>query len=199
MVVEDEGRAEQAEAQRLADLMADAVRRLTAEFHEIHQAKMRDVPFSNKALHVEPVGFRVWEGRFLGVLVAPWFMNLTVLPGPDEDWSALKPGEKERIAFPSGTYEFLHNVRPMAGGYKGCSLFSPMHEFDSQAAAVAVAGAVMPALFDPANRDEGARTDEIRETRETEIAAAEAAAAAPNTEPTRRGVMGAAPREDGDA
>ena len=196
MVMEDPGREDAAEAARLEAAMADAVARLEAEFREIHAAKMRDVPFTNKALSVEAVGFRPWEGRFVGVLVAPWFMNLTILPGPDEDWSDLTPGAKERIDFPSGPYEFLHNVRPTAGGYKGCSLFSPMHEFDSQAAAVAVAGAVIPALFDPANREEGARTEDIRAAREERIAAVEEAQRdAERAAPSRRAVFGAGTRD----
>jgi hypothetical protein len=37
----------------------------------------------------------------------------------------------------------------MVGGYKACSLFSPMSDFNSQVQAVDVARAVMAALFDP--------------------------------------------------
>ena len=199
MVLDDPGREEAAEAARLEAAMAEAVAKLEAEFREIHHAKMRDVPFTNKALHVQAVGFRVWEGRFVGVLIAPWFMNLTLLPGPEEDWSDLVSGAKERIDFPSGPYEFLHNVRPSVGGYKGCSLFSPMHEFDSQDAAVAVAGAVMPALFDPANRDEDAvRSDDIRAAREAELEAAEARSRTP-AEPSRRALLGGGAREADNA
>ena len=87
------------------------------------------------------------EGRPLGVLISPWFMNLVQLPAEGEDWSALVPGAKEVIAFASGEYEFIHNVREMVGGYKACSLFSPMGEFRSQAQAVDVARAVMVALI----------------------------------------------------
>jgi [NiFe] hydrogenase assembly HybE family chaperone len=191
MVLDDPGRDEAAG-------MAAAVRALEAEFREIHAAKMRDVPFCNAALAVEAVGFRPWEGRFLGVLIAPWFMNLVLLPGPQADWSALTPGAKELVDFPSGTYEFLHNVRGAAGGYKACSLFSPMSEFDGQEAARAVAAAVMPALFDAGNRDETDRRGDIRAAREAEIASAEAPPAAP-VEPSRRAMLGAAPRDDGNA
>ncbi|MBT8454478.1 MAG: [NiFe]-hydrogenase assembly chaperone HybE, partial [Alphaproteobacteria bacterium] len=68
--------------------------------------------------------------------------------------SDLIPGEKEFVPFPSGEYEFLHNTRDLTGGYKACSLFSPMGDFNTQAQAVAVADAVMLALFDEANRAE---------------------------------------------
>lgn len=192
LVREDPGAPAMVEAARLAA----ATDRLTADFREIWNAKMRDVPMVNKALHVQAVSFRMVGGRPLGVLIAPWFMNLVQLPGDADDWAALTPGTREDITFPSGTYEFLHNVREQTGGYKACSLFSPMGEFTSQAKAVEVAQAVMVALFDEANRAETDRAADIRATREAEIAAAEAAEAVAEAEaphladaPTRRAVI----------
>lgn len=173
---------------------------LVAEFTEIWHAKMRDMPMVNKALRVQAVGFKLHEGRPLGVLVSPWFMNLMMLPGEEDDWSALVPCEKELIAFPSGIYEFIHNVRDQAGGYKACSLFSPMNEFSTHAQAIEVARAVITALFDEANRAESDRAADIRAAREADLAAAEEAAKEGETEepprsaardavPTRRGVI----------
>jgi [NiFe] hydrogenase assembly HybE family chaperone len=193
MVLRDEGRAAPVEDD---DGMRSAVAALVAEFREIHNAKMRDVPFSNKALHVEAVGFRPWNGHRLGVLVTPWFMNLTILPGPGEDWSGLKTGAKELIDFPSGTYEFIHTLRPTIGGYKGCSLFSPMADFASQLKAVEVARAVMVALFDAENREETDRAATIRRQREEEVAAVEAPAV--QSAPSRRAVItGGIVRQEG--
>lgn len=143
---------------------------LVQDFTEIFHAKMRDVPIINHALHVEAVGFRAHEGRLLGMLVAPWFMNLVLLPARGEDWSDLRPGAKEVISFPSGEYEFIHNIREMTGGYKACSLFSPMEDFASQMNAVDVAREIMAALFDGENREETDRAAEIRATREAELA-----------------------------
>ncbi|RVT83230.1 [NiFe]-hydrogenase assembly, chaperone, HybE [Rhodobacteraceae bacterium CCMM004] len=173
-----------------------AVAALVADFTEVYHAKMRDVPLVNKALHVEAVGFRAHGDGWLGVLLSPWFMNLVLLPGPAQDWSTLTPGAKQTLAFPSGDYEFLHNVRETVGGYKACSLFSPMDQFASQMKAVEVARAVMAALFDPAHRDDTDRAADIRVAREDEIAAAEAAALAAegasptlSAAPTRRAVI----------
>lgn len=148
--------------------------RFEATFREIHSAKMKGVPFVNETLGVKAIGFRAHEGRALGVLVTPWFMNLVLLPAAGEDWSQLKTGEKELIDFPSGTYEFLAANRPETGPYKACSLFSPMFDFSSMLQAVETAQAVIPALFDPANREDGTRAGEIR--RRAEEAAAEEAA-----------------------
>jgi [NiFe] hydrogenase assembly HybE family chaperone len=165
MVLEDPGAQSVAEAARLDALTT----RLVADFREIWHAKMRDVPMVNKLLNVEAVGFRMIEGRPLGVLISPWFMNLVQLPGEDEDWSGLDAGAKELISFPSGEYEFIHNTREMIGGYKACSLFSPMGEFTSQMQAQEVARAVMVALFDAENRAESDRAADIRASREAEL------------------------------
>jgi [NiFe] hydrogenase assembly HybE family chaperone len=156
-----------------AQVAAEIARRtglLSADFREVFHSKMRDLPMVNQALHVEAVGFQPYEGGFLGVLIAPWFMNLVLLPS--EGHPALKAGEKEMIRFPSGEYEFIHNTREMTGPYLACSLFSPMGDFTSQLQAVDVARAVMVELFRPENRGETDRAAEIR-------AAAEAAAAPP--------------------
>lgn len=160
-----------------APVMAEMERRtkaLVADFTEVFNGKMRDVPMVNHALHVQAVEFQPWEGGFLGVLTAPWFMNLVFLP--PENRPALAAGEKEVISFPSGAYEFLHNRREMTGPYLACSLFSPMGDFTSQLQAVDVARAVMVELFKAENRAETDRAAEIR-------ARAMAEQAPPATEP----------------
>lgn len=161
-----------------------AVAALEADFREVGASRMRGLPMVNAALHVQAVGFRAHEGNWLGVLIAPWCMNLVLLPGQGADWSALVPGAKEVVAFPSGEYEFLHNTREMTGGYKACSLFSPMADFTSQLQAEEVARAVMLALFDGANRAETDRAAEIRAAREAELAPPEVEPA-----PSRRALL----------
>ncbi|GAA5066555.1 [NiFe]-hydrogenase assembly chaperone HybE [Roseibacterium beibuensis] len=175
--------------------------KLVADFREIWNGKMRDVPMVNRTLSIEAIGFRMHDGRPLGVLLSPWFMNLIQLPGEDEDWSGLTPGEKESIAFPSGEYEFIHNTRETIGGYKACSLFSMMGDFGSQKQAVDVANAVMVALFDPEVRAETDRKADIRASREAELAAAAPVETGdmpvPDlSEPTRRGFITAGLAED---
>ena len=185
MVLEDPGAAQVAEAARLDALTAG----LVADFREIWHAKMRDVPMVNKLLTVEAVGFRMVEGRPLGVLISPWFMNLIQLPAEGEDWSQLTPGAKELITFPSGEYEFIHNTREMTGGYKACSLFSPMGDFSTQMQAQDVARAVMEALFDPANRSETDRAADIRAAREADLTPPEPDVPVLNEAPSRRAVI----------
>ena len=187
MVLEDPG----ADAIREAAEIALKTDRLVADFTEVWHSTMRDVPLVNKALRVEAVGFRRYEGQILGVLVSPWFMNLIMLPD-GQDWSGLVAGEKEVIGFPSGDYEFLHNTRDMIGGYKACSLFSPMGDFARQKDATDVARAVMEALFDPAHQADTDRAADIRAAREAELAPPEedeAEEIAVDPAPTRRAVL----------
>ncbi|WP_102223852.1 [NiFe]-hydrogenase assembly chaperone HybE [Acidimangrovimonas sediminis] len=169
MVLSDPGAAEMLRSRQIEE----RVDLLVADFREIWNARMRDVPLVNKALRVEAVGFVAHEGRPLGVLISPWFMNLVMLPAEGEDWSGLVPGTHEEIAFPSGRYEFIHNRRDMGGGYKACSLFSPMGDFQTQLQAVDVARAIMVELFRAENRAETDRSAEIRAVREAELAVAE--------------------------
>jgi [NiFe] hydrogenase assembly HybE family chaperone len=195
MVLSDPGNADLA----LATEIEARTALLVADFREIWNSKMKDVPIVNTALHVQAVGFQPWQGQVLGVLISPWFLNLVLLPG-DQNWLDLQPGAKEVIAFPSGEYEFIHNSRDMVGGYKACSLFSPMMDFGSQMQAVEVAKAVMAALFQAENREETDRAAEIRRARQAELDASqiapEAEAALPN-DPTRRALITAGLASEG--
>lgn len=136
------------EAALLARQMEDA-------FREIHRGQMRGIPLLNEALGVRAVGFRPYEGHFLGILITPWFMNLILAPGVAEDWSGLVSGGKELIEFPSGRYEFTLVNRASKAEvaelppYKACSLFSPVFEFTTMLQAIETAQAALKALLDP--------------------------------------------------
>jgi [NiFe] hydrogenase assembly HybE family chaperone len=147
--------------------MEARTRALVADFTEVFHSRMRDLPMVNQTLHVQAVGFQPYEGGFLGVLIAPWFMNLVLLPGPDH--VAQKAGAKEVVTFPSGPYEFKHAAREMVSPYMACALFSPMGDFSSQLQAVEVARAVMAELFRPENRGESDRSAEIRACAEADV------------------------------
>lgn len=188
----------------------ETIAKLEAAFREIHTAQMRGMPIVNDALAVKAVGFRRHGGRWLGALVTPWFLNLVLLPGDGDDWSALIPGAKELIEFPSGRYEFVHANRKGVGAYKACSLFSPMFEFASMLQATETASAALVSLFDPSIREDGAQTAEIRRRREAELAPPEAVfaetvaeqasePAAEPVRPSRRALLGMGAGDAGDA
>jgi len=128
---------------RLVDYYRDAARR------------MQDMPVYNAALAVEAVGFREHTGRQVGVIVTPWFMNLTVLSSPP-DLDTWRPGQIAQLAFPSGRYEFVVSEAGDNGLIATCSLFSPMQDFRDHEAAQVAALAAADALFEPDTPDQPA-------------------------------------------
>jgi [NiFe] hydrogenase assembly HybE family chaperone len=125
---------------------------LTAAFRAA-AARMEGLAFVNPALEVEAVGFAPWQGHWLGVMVTPWFMNLTLAAADPAAWQPLVPGAKRRYRFPAGDYEFIGAHDAALGDYQVCSLFSPMERFEDHAAARLVAQLARDALFDPANAE----------------------------------------------
>lgn len=147
--------------------MIAAIQNLESVFNEIARTRMTGIPILNPALRVEAAGFRVWEGRQVGVLITPWMINLVILPGADTPLPALRLDEKKEWAFPSGSYEFMGLHEPAIGPCHICSLMSPVMEFSSHEEALAVALEISIGLFIPQELAE--RMDEARLLGETTI------------------------------
>jgi [NiFe] hydrogenase assembly HybE family chaperone len=109
--------------------------------------RMRDLPLYNAALAVEAIGFTAQHGHRTGVLIAPWMMNLVVLPDAAEDWSGQAPGERVTRTFPGGAYEFMVSEQAGAGRYLSAALFTTVQDFPDQATARQVAAEVLERLF----------------------------------------------------
>jgi [NiFe] hydrogenase assembly HybE family chaperone len=120
---------------------------LETAFNEIWDKRMRDVPVVNTALSVQAIGFNRVNEDWLGILITPWFMNLMLLPGPDSAWRLQQPGTKIEKRYPYGVFEFTLGSEPQLGSYALCSLFSPMFQFENQAAALAAAQAALQGLL----------------------------------------------------
>jgi len=110
---------------------------------------MRDVPILNLALEVEAVGFRIFEGGVVGVLITPWFMNLIFLPDNSLPKVDLVTGITKSIDFPCGEIDFLTAADVTIGSYLSCSLFSPVFEFQNMDLAREVAEKILNELFAP--------------------------------------------------
>ncbi len=117
---------------------------LEVHFREVEMTRMRDVPILNPALQVEAVGFQPIHAGCLGVLITPWFMNLVWLPSVER--GADMP-DSPLLTLPSGEYECQPNYAPTVGAFYTCSLFSPVLQFESQAAAVLTAREVMKLML----------------------------------------------------
>jgi [NiFe] hydrogenase assembly HybE family chaperone len=128
---------------------------LTQVFDAIGRDRMADVPILNPRLTVEAVGFREWNGHWLGTLVTPWFINLVVTPADATVWRSVAERETVYYAFPTGVFAFIAGNEPGIGEYHACSLFSPVLEFADQETARETARLALEGLFDAALLGEG--------------------------------------------
>lgn len=142
--------------------MSNPATRLQAIFENIAAIRMAGVPILNPAMHVEAVGFREWEGHWIGVLVTPWMINLVLMPGAEVPLAPLLQGENKTWRFPSGTYEFMGLNEPELGVCHICPLISPVTEFATHEDALAIAREVAESLFRQAT------SDQIRDTELTD-------------------------------
>lgn len=127
---------------------------LEAAFRRIAATRMAGLPINHPRLVVEAVDFRLWEGKWLGVLVTPWAVNLVLLPGGDPEFESLAVDRRQTWRFPSGEYDFMGGDEEECGAFQFCSLISPIPEegVADQAAARALAAEVLVRLFaDPAD------------------------------------------------
>ena len=134
------------EPRRPEDDPSDA---LAALYAGVHRSRMQGLPIVNPALAVEAVGFAPWEGRWLGVMVTPWFINVVLAPLAPQAWTPLAPGEKRVETLPAGGFEFIGAFDENVGEFAISSLFSPVLEFEDQATARFVAATAREALLTP--------------------------------------------------
>lgn len=122
---------------------------LEALFRHIAATRMAGVPICHPGLAVAAVGFEPQPGESaaVGVLLTPWFMNLVWLPLPAAPPTAV--GASRRRAVGRQAFDFIAHHEAGFGTYEACSLFSPMNEFEDQAAALATAQAVLDLLRAP--------------------------------------------------
>ncbi len=138
---------------------------LESVFRDIQEQRMQDLPVVNRALHVESVGFRLWNGNWLGVLVTPWFMSVLLLPGDEGSWPDLDTGGSTRLKMPHGELLFMASEEERIGPYLACSLASPVHNFADQATIVETAREALRMLMMPAVAVEGGEKGGVRMSR----------------------------------
>lgn len=129
-----------AEAERRA-------RALAARFAHIAATRMAGVALCHPRLQVAAVGFRPdAAGGAWGVLLTPWFMNLVWLPEEGEPSPPLAPAATRQRVLGTECFEMTGAHEDAVGAFEACSLFSPMHDFADQAAALATAEAALQHL-----------------------------------------------------
>lgn len=122
---------------------------LSEAFRAIQRERMAGLPFLNPALAVEAVGFTLFHGHWLGILITPWSMNLMLLPGAEGNWLDLHESQRQQWRFPAGDLKFVAAREAAIGSYQQCPLFNAMHQFAGQKSARDAANAALRALFEP--------------------------------------------------
>jgi [NiFe] hydrogenase assembly HybE family chaperone len=171
------------------DIPAEISDRLAAVFTKIQAERMDGVPILNPRLEVEVLGVRALNDHWLALLITPWFINLMLLPATpeqEEAWRGLALGSNVPHRLPAGRFDFIVGEESALGRYQMCSLFSPVLEFQDQAAARIAGRAALEALFD-ADLDAGAAKD--KDAAAGSSATNEPAVAAPPSEVSRRGLL----------
>ena len=125
----------------------DSIEAILAAYRQIGAQRMLGLSIYNDALAVEAVGFTGHGQDRTGVLITPWFMNLVLLPGDDDDWRMLPTGSKVALRFPSGEYELTVIVLDGLGAHLALPLFSDVRAFPNQQIARQVATQVLNDLF----------------------------------------------------
>lgn len=138
------------EAGSLVDPLAGVLQQITDAYKRVDKT-MRSLPVYNPSLETAVVGIRAWESDHVAVVVTPWCMNIIVAL-KDNDGRA--EGTTQNYAFPSGSYPMVRGFLQEVGAIESCSLFSPMEQFDSQEAAIAVAEETIAGLFTAPTKDE---------------------------------------------
>ena len=118
-------------------------------FTDIQHQRMGGIPLLNPRLAVRAIGFTRWQGRWIGALLTPWFLNLIMLPAHEHRWEPLAEGERRRLPLPSGDYQFVGGHEERLGPYLFCSLLSPVQQIATQQEAERIAGEVMELLLTP--------------------------------------------------
>jgi [NiFe] hydrogenase assembly HybE family chaperone len=124
-------------------------------FNGVYENSMFDLPIVNHKLDVAVISFSQLKlGRYLGVLVTPWFINM-VFKLVDETGEDLhktiftqKIGETVQLKFPAGKYEFIVNYDDALGYFYSCALVSDMHTLNTQEDALVLANECKRLLFD---------------------------------------------------
>lgn len=140
--------------------------RLEAAFRRIHRERMAGLPVLNPHIEIEAVGFRAWQGQWIGILTTPWAIGLYILPGGGE-WPEVGRGGRYAWSLPKGGYLFLVDEEEGVGAYHVCSLMSPVKQFGDQQTARAAAELALDEIMAPTEEptDAAMVPDEGGETR----------------------------------
>ncbi|MGB5345321.1 MAG: [NiFe]-hydrogenase assembly chaperone HybE [Woeseia sp.] len=130
---------------------SDDVAALLRHFENIEREHMRGLPIVNSKLAVEVIGVRQFGEHRICILIAPWFMNLVLLPGND-DWAGVEQGQVSEIGLPRETLEFTVCHDDIIGTFLTAVMFRTVSDFPDQDTARNIAIEILEQLFTQPDR-----------------------------------------------
>lgn len=116
---------------------------LAAHYRAQWEAGGQEMAEINPALAVEAVAFTRYAGDWLGVVIAPWFVRLFLLPGGGGLWGEIPPGQSRYLSLSSETLRFVADEAPEIGSFQYCTLLEATSPLADMAAARQLAERVM--------------------------------------------------------
>ncbi len=100
--------------------------RVQAAFEHIAREQMQGLPFLHPSMPVLVPPFSLFEGQWVGCVLTPWTLSLTLFPGPEQAWPRRVVGEKIGLKMPYGEMAFTVGELDGLSQYCACSLMSPL-------------------------------------------------------------------------
>jgi len=97
----------------------------------------------NSLLSCTSVGFTRCQGDWLGVVIAPWCMDLVLLPGGGVLWGDIPAGQRRYVELPHGAVAFTAVEDLQLGPYQHAPLVATVASLPDMAAAIRLANQVM--------------------------------------------------------
>ncbi|MDV7340268.1 [NiFe]-hydrogenase assembly chaperone HybE [Terasakiella sp. A23] len=130
----------------------EMTQKLETCFNTILVENMQGINILNHELEVEAIEFTKWDGRVMGMVVTPWFVNLIMLPNDEDDWHTLPMGQKKTFNFPSKDLDMMVNEIEGFGYCRTYSLYSPCKDLPNQESARIAAAMFLRDLLDETKR-----------------------------------------------
>lgn len=120
---------------------------IEAHYRQLWETRRHAMPGANAALCVEAFGFQRLDGDWLGVVIAPWSLDLVLMSGGGQWWGDIPNGERRYLNLPCGTLQFLASDDPGLGPYQHCPLIETVTGLPDMRAARYVAADAIRTVF----------------------------------------------------
>lgn len=132
---------------------ADPSAVLERHFRRVHETRMAGLPFLNTALDVAVAGCERVDGDWLAAVVAPWTIQLVLLPGGGALWRDSAVGARHTLSLPVGDLVFIgeagEHATDLVPAFLYCPLITPPEGIANTVEACAIAREALATVLNP--------------------------------------------------